>query len=113
MISHYEFDKPHLKSTPGYEFHGQMYDRLNEPGGLEKMTEFYIGLQPFGTPEQVYEKVTSFCDLVGADGYVGVFRFGGMPADVAERSMRLFAAEVMPELQALSPAIERLEHVRA
>jgi len=113
VISHYEFDKPHLKSTPGYEFHGQMYDRLNEPGGLEKMTEFYIGLQPFGTPEQVYEKVTSFCDLVGADGYVGVFRFGGMPADVAERSMRLFAAEVMPELQALSPAIERLEHVRA
>ena len=90
-----------------------MYDRLNEPGGLERMTEFYIGLQPFGTPEQVYEKVTSFCDLVGADGYVGVFRFGGMPADVAERSMRLFAAEVMPELKALSPAIERLEHVRA
>jgi len=113
VISHYEFDKPHLKSTPGYEFHGQMYDRLNEPGGQEKMTEFYIGLQPFGTPEQVYDKVTSFCDLVGADGYVGVFRFGGMPADVAERSMRLFAAEVMPELQALSPAIERLEHVRA
>jgi alkanesulfonate monooxygenase SsuD/methylene tetrahydromethanopterin reductase-like flavin-dependent oxidoreductase (luciferase family) len=113
VISHYEFDKPHLKSTPGYEFHGQMYDRLNAPGGLEKMTEFYIGLQPFGTPEQVYEKVTSFCDLVGADGYTGVFRFGGMPAEVAERSMRLFAAEVMPELQALSPAIERLDHVRA
>jgi len=113
VISHYEFDKPHLKSTPGYEFHGQMYDRLHEPGGLEKMTEFYIGLQPFGTPEQVYEKVTSFCDLVGADGYIGVFRFGGMPPDVAERSMRLFAAEVMPELKSLSPAIERLEHVRA
>src|SRR5215211_5452278 len=109
VISHYEFDKPHLKSTPGYEFHGQMYDRLHEPGGLEKMTEFYIGLQPFGTPEQVYEKVRSFCDLVGADGYIGVFRFGGMPPDVAERSMRLFAAEVMPELKSLSPAIERLE----
>jgi alkanesulfonate monooxygenase SsuD/methylene tetrahydromethanopterin reductase-like flavin-dependent oxidoreductase (luciferase family) len=112
VISHYEFDKPHLKSTPGYEFHGQMYDRLNEPGGLEKMTEFYIGLQPFGTPEQVYDKVKAFCDLVGADGYTGVFRFGGMPPEEAERSMRLFAAEVMPELQALSPAIERLDHVR-
>jgi alkanesulfonate monooxygenase SsuD/methylene tetrahydromethanopterin reductase-like flavin-dependent oxidoreductase (luciferase family) len=112
VISHYEFDKPHLKSTPGYEFHGLMYDRLHEPGGVEKMTEFYIGLQPFGTPEQVLEKTKAFCDLVGADGYIGVFRYGGMPADVAERSMRLFAAEVMPELQALSPAYERLAHVR-
>ena len=102
VIAHYEFDKPHLKSTPGYEFHGLMYDRLNEPGGMEKMTDFYVGLQPLGTPEQVYEKTKSFCDLVGADGYIGVFRYGGMPADVAERSMRLFAAEVMPELQALA-----------
>ena len=36
VIAHYEFDKPHLKSTPGYEFHGQMYDRLNEPGGARE-----------------------------------------------------------------------------
>src|SRR3954467_8493387 len=41
IIAHYEFEKPHLNSAPGYEFHGQMYDRLNAPGGLEKMTEFY------------------------------------------------------------------------
>jgi hypothetical protein len=35
-----------------------------------------------------------------------------MPADVAERSMRLFAAEVLPELRALAPAVDRLEHIR-
>jgi alkanesulfonate monooxygenase SsuD/methylene tetrahydromethanopterin reductase-like flavin-dependent oxidoreductase (luciferase family) len=112
VISHYEFDKPHLKATPGYEFHGQMYDRLNAPGGMEKMTDFYIGLQPWGTPEAVYEKIRTFCDLVGGDSYIGVFRFGGMPPAEAERSMRLFAKEVMPELQKLSPAIERLAHIR-
>ena len=112
VISHYEFDKPHLKSTPGYEFHGQMYDRLTAPGGQEKMTDFYIGLQPWGTPEQVFEKVRTFCDLVGGDSYIGVFRYGGMPPAEAEQSMRLFAKEVMPELQKISPAIERLEHIR-
>jgi len=112
VITHYEFDKPHLKSTPGYEFHGQMYDRLTAPGGAEKMTEFYIGLQPFGTPEQVFEKTKSFCDLVGADGYIGVFRYGGMPPAEAEKSMRLFAKEVMPELQKIGPALDRLEHIR-
>jgi alkanesulfonate monooxygenase SsuD/methylene tetrahydromethanopterin reductase-like flavin-dependent oxidoreductase (luciferase family) len=112
VISHYEFDKPHLKSTPGYEFHGQMYDRLTAPGGAEKMTDFYIGLQPWGTPEQVFEKVRTFCDLVGGDSYVGVFRFGGMPPAEAEKSMRLFAKEVMPELQKIGPALDRLEHIR-
>ncbi len=109
IIAHYEFDKPHLKSTPGYEFHGQMYDRLTRPGGLEKMTEFYVGLQPWGTPDQVYEKITTFGDMVGGDSFIGVFRYGGMPAEEAERSMRLFAKEVMPELKKISPAIERLD----
>jgi alkanesulfonate monooxygenase SsuD/methylene tetrahydromethanopterin reductase-like flavin-dependent oxidoreductase (luciferase family) len=109
VIAHYEFDKPHLKSTPGYEFHGQMYDRLTKPGGLEKMTEFYVGLQPWGTPEQVYEKITTFGDMVGGDSFIGVFRYGGMPAEEGERSMRLFAKEVMPELKKISPAIERLD----
>jgi len=112
VISHYEFDKPHLKSTPGYEFHGQMYDRLTAPGGQEKMTDFYIGLQPWGTPEQVFEKVRTFCDLVGGDSYIGVFRYGGMSPAEGEKSMRLFAREVMPELQRIGPAIERLEHIR-
>lgn len=109
VIAHYEFDKPHLKSTPGYEFHGQMYDRLTKPGGLEKMTEFYVGLQPWGTPDQVLEKITTFSDMVGGDSYIGVFRFAGMPPEEGERNMRLFAERCMPALQALSPAIERLD----
>lgn len=109
VIAHYEFDQPHLKSTPGYEFHGQMYDRLTAPGGVEKMTDFYVGLQPWGTPEQVLEKITAFGDLVGGDSFIGVFRFGGMPPDDAERSMRLFAREVLPELQRVAPAAERLD----
>ena len=108
VITHYEFDKPHLKSTPGYEFHGLMYDRLTAPGGTEKMTDFYIGLQPWGTPEQVYEKIVAFADLVGADSYVGVFRYGGMTRDDGEANMRLFARQVLPELQKVAPARERI-----
>lgn len=108
VVAHYEFDKPHLKATPGYEFHGLMYDRLTAPGGFERMTDFYIGLQPWGTPEQVYEKIVSFADLVGADYFVGVFRYGGMSVEDAEASMRLFAREVLPELQRLAPVEERL-----
>jgi hypothetical protein len=42
-----------------------------------------------------------------------VFRYGGMPVDVAEGSIRLFAREVMPELKALAPAADRLTHLHA
>jgi alkanesulfonate monooxygenase SsuD/methylene tetrahydromethanopterin reductase-like flavin-dependent oxidoreductase (luciferase family) len=109
VIAHYEFDKPHLKETPGYEFHGLMYDRLTAPGGPQKMADFYVGLQPWGTPDQVYEKIVSFADLVGADSFVGVFRFAGMTRDDGEASMRLFAREVLPELKKVAPAHERLD----
>jgi hypothetical protein len=57
----------------------------------------------------VYEKVTRFADLVGSDSFVGVFRYGGMPAEEGEASMRLFAREVMPELKNVAPALERLD----
>src|SRR5436190_3700680 len=109
VIAHYEFDKPYLKTMPGYEFHSQMYDRLTAPNGSQMMEDFYIGLQPYGTPEQVIEKTRSFCDLVGADSFIGVFRYGGMPPEEAERSMRLFAEKVMPALKDLAPVEDRLD----
>ncbi len=33
-----------------------------------------------------------------------VFNYGSMPIEAAQKSMRLFAREVTPALQALSPA---------
>ncbi len=108
IIEHYEFDKDHLKNTPGYEFHGQMYDLLNRPNGMEKMTDFFVDLQVWGTPEQVIERVMKIQENTHNDGFMGVFSYAGMPADEAERNAKLFAAEVMPELQALAPAVERL-----
>ena len=100
IVEHYEFATPHLKTVKGYEFHGQTYDRLTAPGGMEKMTEFYIGLHPFGTPDQVAEKIMQDADLLGSEAFLGVFRYGGMGAEEAERNIRLFADKVMPQLKA-------------
>ncbi len=108
VVKHYEFDQDHLKNTPGYEFHGEMYDRLTSPGGAEKMLDFFLGLQVWGTPEQVYDRIITIQDNTHADGYMGVFSYAGMPHTDADRSMKLFAREVMPELQRLAPVYERL-----
>jgi len=61
----------------------------------------------------VYDKIRGFCDLAVGDSFIGVFRYGGMPPEEAERSMRLFAREVMPELKNLPSAAKRLDLVAA
>ncbi len=101
VVAHYKFNEPHLTKTPGYEFHAQMYERLNAPGGMEAMTDFYLTLVPYGTPEQVYEKIDKFTGMLGAQGLIAQFRYAGMPADMAEHNMRLFAAQVLPRLKVL------------
>ena len=108
VVAHYEFDQDHLSKTPGYEFHGQMYERLTEPGGADRMLEFFLGLQVWGTPEQAYDKIVTIQDNIYNDAYMAVCSYAGMPHDEAERNMQLFAHEVMPELKRLAPAYERL-----
>jgi len=108
VVKHYEFDQDHLSQTPGYEFHGQMYERLTEPGGQERMLDFFLSLQVWGTPAQVYDKIVTIQDNTHNDAYMAVCSYAGMPYDEAERNMQLFAGEVLPELKRLPPAYERL-----
>ena len=56
---------------------------------------------PFGTPEQVIEKIEFIHDTIGARGVMTHFAYGGMPYEEANRNMRLFAERVMPEIQRL------------
>ena len=37
-------------------------------------------------------------ERTGGEAFTGVFSYGGMPYEIAEESLRLFASEVMPEL---------------
>ena len=69
--------------------------------GADGVTDFFMNLQVWGTPEQCYEKILDVRDRVGNDTFVGVFSYAGMAYDEAERNMRLFAREVMPVLQKL------------
>jgi hypothetical protein len=54
---------------------------------------------PFGTPAQVIEKIEFIHDTIGARGVMTHFAFGGMGYDEANRNMRLFTEQVMPELK--------------
>ena len=107
VLKHYQFAGEHMKTTKGYEYYGKMSDKIRQYG-TDGATEFFLNLQVWGTPEMCYEKIVDVSNRTGADGFVGVFSYAGMPWDVANASMRLFARAVLPELRKLKPTAERL-----
>ncbi len=103
VMDHYEFKSDHLKDIKGYEYYGKVTEKLVNYGD-DEVVDFFVNLQVWGTPEQCYEKILEINRLSGNDHYVGVFSYAAMPYDDAERSMRLFAAEVLPALKQFDPA---------
>ena len=89
----------------GYESYKPVQEMTSAPGGVDAMVEFFLGLQVWGTPEQCYERIVDIQERTGAEAFTGVFSYGGMPYDLAEASLRLFAAEVMPELKKRPPKL--------
>ena len=102
VMKHYEFRSDHLKTTRGYEYYGGFTDKINTYGDRD-VVDFFVALQVTGTPEQCYQKVMDIHGYTETDSLVAAFSYGGMPYDDAERSMRLFASEVMPELKKFDP----------
>jgi len=101
VLRHYELAGAHLAHTRGYEYYGRMAEILAE--GTDAATEFFLGLQIWGTPAQCLERILDARTRLESETFVGVFSYAGMPIAEAERSLRLFARTVRPELQALAP----------
>jgi alkanesulfonate monooxygenase SsuD/methylene tetrahydromethanopterin reductase-like flavin-dependent oxidoreductase (luciferase family) len=107
VIRHYEFKSDHFAKTKGYEHYGKMTDAIDRYGS-EGLVDFFVNLQVWGTPQQCIEKILDIRARVGCETYIAVPSYSGMPAADAERSLRLFAREVMPVLQQLpaeAPAV--------
>jgi alkanesulfonate monooxygenase SsuD/methylene tetrahydromethanopterin reductase-like flavin-dependent oxidoreductase (luciferase family) len=94
---HYQFDDiERFKNTKGYEAYAKM--GLAE-ASEEQIIDAAVRPQAWGTPDDVYNRLVHIQERTGASEFVLNFKYGSMPAEVAERSMRLFASEVLPRLQ--------------
>jgi len=101
VLRHYEMAADHFGKAKGYEYYEQMAKSL-KGGGADAIVEFFLNLQVWGTPEMCFNKIDDIRKRMGSDSFTGVFSYAGMPMDDAERSLRLFANEVMPELKKLN-----------
>ncbi|MGB3865136.1 MAG: LLM class flavin-dependent oxidoreductase [Xanthobacteraceae bacterium] len=114
VLDHYDFGQ-HMKSTKGYEYYGKFHDTLKNQGE-QKMIDFFVDLHVWGTPQQCIDKIADLHAKVGNAAFLGVFSYASMPADEAERNMRLFAEKVMPTVRNISKNAEidtsSQEHLR-
>ena len=96
-LRHYELLSDHLKNIKGYESYAAQSDALRKDSS--GFTAAFSQAHPWGTPDQAIEKSRALADAFGCDELMFVFRYGSMPKEVAEKSMRLFADRVMPALK--------------
>jgi alkanesulfonate monooxygenase SsuD/methylene tetrahydromethanopterin reductase-like flavin-dependent oxidoreductase (luciferase family) len=98
VLEHYEIMGDHFKDTAGYEAYAdaaQVLQRIGSTGFLEGFLDATV----HGTPEQIIDKYRQRWELMGGFEAAPAFRFGGIPYEEAEAGLRLFAAEVLPELR--------------
>jgi alkanesulfonate monooxygenase SsuD/methylene tetrahydromethanopterin reductase-like flavin-dependent oxidoreductase (luciferase family) len=102
VLKHYELAGDHLTKTKGYESYGAM-QQMVKAGGADAMIDFFLGLQIWGTPQQCLDRIVDFSSKLGAETFTGVFSYAGMPYEMAEQNLRLFASDVLPKLKAHQP----------
>jgi alkanesulfonate monooxygenase SsuD/methylene tetrahydromethanopterin reductase-like flavin-dependent oxidoreductase (luciferase family) len=99
VLGHYGMDKPkNFEGKKGYEnyLEGAKVQAAMDP---DVIAENFMKLHLWGTPEQIYEKVMTIRSHIGNTGLNCVFRYADMPYDEAERNIKLFAKEVLPEIK--------------
>ena len=95
---HYEFLGDHFKDVKGYNAYQQKAD-MARAAGLEGAVEGFMKAASWGTPDKILRNLEERRAIVGDFELNVAFRFGGIPYDIAERSLKLFAKEVLPVLK--------------
>jgi hypothetical protein len=98
VMEHYELDSDHLKDLRGYESYGNAVDMMKAIGH-EKLATMYLGVNVWGTPDDIIDRLRARVEVLGDHDLTCCFRYAGLPFQEAEASMRLFAETVLPVVQ--------------
>ncbi len=98
VMKHYEMASPEFGTKKSYEFYSHVGKFIQKHGAEGAARDFAL-LMPWGTPDQVLEKVKFIKDTIDTSAVMFNFSFAGMPYVDAERSIKCFAKYVLPELK--------------
>jgi alkanesulfonate monooxygenase SsuD/methylene tetrahydromethanopterin reductase-like flavin-dependent oxidoreductase (luciferase family) len=98
VLRHYAFDEAPHEGVNGYEFYASIARYIGRHG-TDGAVQDFVDLMPWGTPEQVIEKLAFIRETIGMAGFTPSLCYGGMPYGEAERNIACFVDRVMPTLK--------------
>ena len=96
---YFEWNNPGYEGIHGYEEY--LLRQNADVGTADASFAARRATQPIGTPDEIIEKIRELQWTISLEKVVIHMFYGGMPRDKAEKSLRLFAKKVLPELQAM------------
>jgi hypothetical protein len=97
-MRHYEMTSEKFGTHKGYEFYGGL-NRYIAKRGMDGAAHDFANLMPWGSPDEVLEKLAFIRDFIGANGFMVGTSYAGMPPAEAERNLRCFAKHVLPQVK--------------
>jgi alkanesulfonate monooxygenase SsuD/methylene tetrahydromethanopterin reductase-like flavin-dependent oxidoreductase (luciferase family) len=98
VIKHYEMTSEKFGQHKSYEFYSQI-SKFIAKHGINGAAAGFAQLMPWGTPDEVLEKLAMIRDTIDAKGFMLNFSYAGMPYNEAERNLKCFVKHVMPEVK--------------
>jgi alkanesulfonate monooxygenase SsuD/methylene tetrahydromethanopterin reductase-like flavin-dependent oxidoreductase (luciferase family) len=102
-FEHYELLGEHFATVKGYDAYAQKAAIARE-AGIDGAIAGFMKAAVWGTPDRILRELESRRAVIGEFELDTAFRFGGIPYEKAEASLRLFAKEVLPVLQSWKAA---------
>ena len=100
---YFDWNNPGYEGIQGYEEYLLRQNADISPA--EARLAARRATQPIGTPEQIIEKIKTLQQTISMEKVVIHMMYGGMPREKAEKSLRLFAERVLPEVQSMATPI--------
>lgn len=97
-FEHYELLGEHFNTVKGYDAYAQKA-AIAKAAGMDGAIAGFMKAAVWGPPDRVLRELEARRSVIGEFELDVAFRFGGIPYDTAEKSLRLFAKEVLPVLQ--------------
>mgnify|MGYP001232670089 FL=1 len=100
---YFEWNNPGFEGIHGYEEY--LKRQSADVGTADASYAARRGTQPIGTPDEIIDRIKAMQRAMSMETVVVHVFYGGMPRDKAEKSLRLFAEKVLPEIQAMPTPI--------
>jgi len=100
---YFDWNNPGYEGIRGYEEY--LARQTADISPAEARLAARRATQPIGTPEEIIEKIKTMQQTISMEKVVIHMMYGGMPREKAEKSLRLFAEKVLPDLQAMPTPI--------